>query len=173
MTHSTLTPLAIDQIRRDFDASFRTAVQSVPHAPKDYLVIGMCNVRYAVALNDVASLQADVRVTPLPSRDPRFLGLCGVRSEVLAVYDLGACLGHETSRSWRWVARVSGTSLAFAFAELHCQTRLARAREGSVAKPSLELADGKTVPQLNLAELARAVLEQNRLDVEVQPKEPR
>lgn len=172
MTHSTLTPLAIEQIRREFDASFRTAVQSVPHAPQDYLVIGMCNVRYAVALNDVASLQADVRVTPLPSRDPRFVGLCGVRSELLAVYDLGACLGYEASPSSRWVARVAGSALAFAFAELHSQTRVARARQASVATPSLELPDGMTVPLLSLAELARAVVKQNRLEV-AQPKEPR
>lgn len=171
MTHTPLTPLAIEQLRRDFDASFRSATHAEANAAAGYLLIGIRGVRYALALKDIASLHGDVRLTPVPSRDPGFLGLCGVRSELLAVYDLGACLGHEPLPSARWIARVAGTTLAFAFAELERQTRVAQAADTSVNRPSLELADSAAVPLLNLTELARTVVKTNRLDTVVQPKE--
>ncbi len=156
MKTNVLNEEVVLRLRRDFDASFRSAPKPPDETLASYLVAHVAGARYAIALRQVSALLGQPRITRLPSLQPSLLGVCGSRSELLAVYDLGQCLGQTPASSHRWLVRVAGTTLAFAFEHLE---RHARGRESSHASatPVLTLDEFGSVPLLDLQQLARKV----------------
>lgn len=111
------------QLRAEFDHAF-----AQPHPPElppqqDLLVIRVAEHEYAVDLEQVASLQADRKIVPLPSPHAKLLGLVGMRGSVLPVYDLRQLLGYPRGlTSPRWVLSVRAPApfaLAFELLEAH------------------------------------------------------
>lgn len=162
------TQEALVTLRQEFDAAFRTLPQRADRALADYLVLQVSGVRYAAALRQVAALQSQARITRLPGAHPALLGVCGARSELLAVYDLNVCLGHAPSEHHPWLARVTGTTLAFAFENLE---RHARAQTDAEASRVVTLDDVGTLPLLDLHQLARAVAGNRQHSTDSNPKE--
>lgn len=162
-THDTLLAL-----RQDFDAAFQVLPQRRDHALASYLVLQVAGIRYAAALREIAALQSQARITRLPGAHPSLLGVCGARSELLAVYDLNVCLGHARSQHHPWLARVAGTTLAFAFENLE---RHARALTHSEASRVVTLEEVGTLPLLDLHQLARKVVGVRPSPADSNPKE--
>lgn len=159
MTASLLSAEAIAALRYEFDSSFRDLPRVQSGADTDYLLVQTGNRRYAVALREVAMIQARCRITRVPGSLPGLLGVSSVRGELLAVYDLGVRIGHAESKECHWVLRVAGSHVAFAFEQLVRHVRIAR-EQGAAAAPSITLEDGECVPVISVSELAKAIVPQ-------------
>jgi chemotaxis signal transduction protein len=104
------------EIRHAFDSTF-----AQPPAPPGAELVGLLAVRasdvgYAVRLSAVAGLFTDRPVTYLPGAPPGLLGVAGFRGAVVAVYHLGALLGHPATGTPRWLVLDAGSpAVALAF----------------------------------------------------------
>jgi chemotaxis signal transduction protein len=119
VNHTAFTREALEALRQEFDSAFQTLPQQASSTLVNYLLLQVSGIRYAAELRQVAALQSQSRITRLPSNHPALLGVCGARSELLAVYDLAVCLGHAPSEHPAWLVRVAGTTLAFALTWAH------------------------------------------------------
>jgi chemotaxis signal transduction protein len=102
------------EMRAAFDHSFAEAPRTEAVTEQDFLAIRIGPDPYAIRLADITGLFADRRITRLPSADPAFLGIAGVRGAVVPVYELGAFLGYPAGEAWRWLLLIGGASLALA-----------------------------------------------------------
>ncbi len=59
---------------------------------------------YALTLADIASLHTDRAVVPVPGTLPEWLGISGIRGEVVPVYSLAMLLGYARDATARWLA---------------------------------------------------------------------
>jgi hypothetical protein len=171
MKHLAFTQEALAALRREFDEAFQTLPQQEDDTLANYLLLQVSGIRYAVALRQVAALQSQSRITRLPSTHPALLGVCGARSELLAVYDLGICLGHAPSERHPWLARVAGTTLAFAFEHLERHARARAASRDSGRSHVVTLDDVGTLPLLDLHQLARKVAGASQRPPNLHPEE--
>jgi chemotaxis signal transduction protein len=113
------------QLRHAFDLSFAEAPASGLAAVEDLLNIRLGATRYALRINEIAGLFADVKITPLPTTVPELLGISGLRGFILPVYDLRALLGHVVDTTPRWLAIAAATSVGLAFDAFEGQVRVA------------------------------------------------
>jgi purine-binding chemotaxis protein CheW len=105
-------------LRLEFDRTF-AAPAAAPPATVDLLAVQVAGEGYALRLAGIAGLFADRRIVPLPGAAAELLGLAGLRGGLVAIYDLGAILGHTRSESPRWVALARGEkTVGLAFDEL-------------------------------------------------------
>lgn len=122
----TLTDVA--EMRRAFDDSFAhpPAVSAVEQ--EDFLGIRVAGTSYALRLLETTSLGARLRILPLPSSYPEFLGLAGLQGELLPIYSLAGLLGHGPEpEEARWVAFCGRTErLGLAFGGLDGYLRVPR-----------------------------------------------
>jgi hypothetical protein len=156
--HVAFTKEALVALRQEFDTAFQSLPQQADSGLANYLLLQVAGIRYAVALRQVAALQSQSRITRLPSMHPALLGVCGARSELLAVYDLGVCLGHARCEHHPWLVRVAGTTLAFAFEHLERHARAPAASHDTATARVVTLDDVGTLPLLDLHHLARGVV---------------
>lgn len=159
MTASLLSAEAIAALRYEFDSSFRDLPRMQSGVGTDYLLVQTGNRRYAVALREVAMIQARCRVTRVPGSLPGLLGVSSVRGELLAVYDLGVRIGHGSSKECHWVLRVTGSHVAFAFEQLVRHVRLSH-EQREVTAPSITLDDAECVPVISVRKLSAAIVPQ-------------
>ncbi|MGH8471139.1 MAG: chemotaxis protein CheW [Gammaproteobacteria bacterium] len=92
---------------------------------ENLLAIRVGDDPYAVRLAEIASLHADRKVVPLPSRTPELLGLAGFRGAMAPVYDLRTLLGYARRSAPRWLLLVRTpdlVGLAFDLFEAHMRT---------------------------------------------------
>ncbi len=140
-------------MRAAFDAAFAEESREVAGDHEDFLTVRARGERLAIRLREVASLHADLRVTPLPSEDPRVVGVAAIRSRVVAVFDLGALLGAAAAGAaparLRWAALVRDRDSAVAFETLEGHVRQPA---GSAADEIVEL-EGARIPVLALSRL--------------------
>lgn len=155
MTTSAVTPETVEKLRLEFDRSFRDLPRITDIAPVAYLVLRTKTLRHAVALREVASIHTDVAVTRLPSVAPGLLGICSIRGELVAVFDLATCLNQPRPDSTRWLLRIAGTATAFAVEELERHVRLDQ--EPEHASHSIDVGGGTPIPTLSLTTLANRV----------------
>lgn len=81
------------RLRQQFDQAFaRERAPEVEHG-EDVLVVRLGRDSYALRMSEVASVHLGVRVVSVPSDIPSLLGVAVFRSNLVAVYDLGALLG--------------------------------------------------------------------------------
>lgn len=172
MTHVAFSQEALAALRQEFDASFQQLPQQSDKTLANYLLLQVSGVRHAVALRQVASLQSQCHITRLPSSHPALLGVCGARSELLAVYDLGVCLGYPPSPTHPWLARVAGTCVAFAFAHLERHARARDSASDSSTSRVVTLDDVGSLPLLDLHDLVRNVLGSGQRVPKSNAKEP-
>lgn len=156
-------------LRSAFDQSFARSRQPPETDGTDFLLIRVAGEPYAVRLTEVAALEADRAITPVPSEAPALLGVAGLRGALVAVFDLAQLLGHSsagsagqrvqsTAASSRWLVLVQRSLVAMAFAEFEGQRRLspdalATAVEAGQQHEMVRVA-GLTRPIVQLAALA-------------------
>jgi purine-binding chemotaxis protein CheW len=99
----------LGRLRREFDTSFAETPQAHTEAPVDLLAVRVAGIGYAVALSAAVGLHADSPVTALPGPVAALRGVASFRGTIVAVYDLGALLGHPPSTSPRWLLLDTGT----------------------------------------------------------------
>jgi len=130
MTPETLSGRAED-LRLAFDRSFAVPHRTAVAGSVELLAIRAGGTAYAIRLAAVSGLFTDRTVTPLPGPVPELLGVAALRGAVVAVYDLGALLGHAGSAAARWLVLDTGTpAVGLAFDELDGHLR---APAGSIA----------------------------------------
>jgi chemotaxis signal transduction protein len=103
------------EMRTAFDRSFAEAPHTEQVTLQDFLTIRVGSDPYAIRLADITGLFADRRITRLPSADPAFLGIAGLRGAVVPVYELGTFLGYAPAEAWHWLLLIGGATLALAF----------------------------------------------------------
>jgi chemotaxis signal transduction protein len=103
------------EMRAAFDRSFAEPARTEQEPLQDFLAIRVGSDPYAIRLADITGLFTDRPITRLPSADPAFIGIAGVRGAVVPVYDLGAFLGYPQEEAPRWLLLVGANALALAF----------------------------------------------------------
>jgi purine-binding chemotaxis protein CheW len=108
-----------EELRLAFDRSFAAPQDTEVAESVELLAIRAGGMRYAMRLAAVSGLFADRVVTPLPGPLPELLGVAAFRGAPVAVYDLGALLGHPAEANVRWLVLDTGTpAVGLAFEEL-------------------------------------------------------
>ena len=131
MTRAGVLSERAAELRLAFDRSFATPQGTEVAEPVELLAIRAGGTRYALRLAAVSGLFADRVVTALPGPVPELLGVAAFRGAPVAVYDLGALLGHPASANARWLVLDTGTpAVGLAFGELDGHLR---APAGSIA----------------------------------------
>lgn len=101
-----------DALRREFDRSFARPADIAREEVEAFLAIRIARAPYALRASEIRSLHTDVRWTPAPGRRPGFLGLAGIRGEVVPVFSLAALLGSAPSDAQpRWLVLCGAASL--------------------------------------------------------------
>jgi hypothetical protein len=104
------------ELRAAFDASFAAAPSAPPPQHRDVLRVRAGGVAHDLALAQVASLHASVRIVPVPSPVRELLGVVAVHGAVVPIYDLAAVLRCGAGPGGpRWIAIARGGEVGFAF----------------------------------------------------------
>lgn len=144
-----------NQMRLGFDQTFAVPLAAKSGARIDLLAVTVGGDPFAIRLAEISGLFADRPLTPAPSGSPAFLGVVGVRSAIIAVFDLAALLGYPRAASARWF--VVSEQLGFAFERLESHLRVpasAIARDGS---SEVVTTGGLSRPIMNLASVIATV----------------
>ena len=95
------------RLREEFDRSFAEAPGQNGADYEDFLGISLGQDRFALCLTDVCGLVTGKKVIPLPGPLAEFIGIVGLRGQIMPVYDLARLLGHlEGIRSLKWLILV-------------------------------------------------------------------
>jgi chemotaxis signal transduction protein len=97
-----------EQLRDAFRNGFSRAHETQRIAYEDLLAFRIAGDPYAVRLTEVAALQADRKVVPLPSAVPELLGIAALRGAIAPVYALGPWLGYPSAPLPRWLMLTAG-----------------------------------------------------------------
>jgi purine-binding chemotaxis protein CheW len=117
----------VDQLRAQFDRGF-AAPPSEPEPPQTVLLrVRIGGAPHAIALAEIASLHADLAITPLPGPVPALLGVASIRGVSALIYDLRVALRLDAVAHPRWTVLVRGTTAGFAFDGFEGYARVARA----------------------------------------------
>ena len=94
------------QLREEFDNAFSLPIQKDTLQSRHLLAIRIGGDPYALNPEEIAGLQVDRAIVPVPGVLPEWLGLAGIRGELVPVYSLAMLLGYEQSATTkpRWVA---------------------------------------------------------------------
>jgi chemotaxis signal transduction protein len=95
-------------LRRSFDRSFAEAQAAPSVAHADLLTIQVGGDLHLLRLSEISSLHADHAVVPVPSDDPRFLGIGGFRNVLAPIFDLRLVLGYRPGPRPRWLVLAHG-----------------------------------------------------------------
>jgi chemotaxis signal transduction protein len=163
---------------RAFDRSFAKARGEEAEALQNLLAIRIGGDPYAVRLLEIASLHADRKVVPVPTRTPDLLGLVGLRGVMAPVYDLRTLLGYAGGPAARWLLFVRTPDLvgfAFDLFEAHLRAEaqeISSSNDGDATsqyvRGVVRTAEGVR-PLVQIASLKEAIT--RRADSDKPPKE--
>lgn len=85
------------ELRRAFDQTFAEPARAVEEDPLHLLAIQVGGDAYALRLDEIAGLFVGRTVVSLPSPRREFLGLAGLRGDIVPVYSLGGLLGYPAA----------------------------------------------------------------------------
>lgn len=98
-----------ERLRAEFDQAYAEAPAPRLEHGDDLLAVGLGGEPYALRVADIARLAAGSAVSALPGATRGFLGLVGLRGELLPAWDLGALLGYAPLKGQpRWLASSAG-----------------------------------------------------------------
>jgi len=97
--------------RREFDESFARPYET-PEPRTGLLAVEIAGTRYAVLLDDIQSVAPAGIITAVPSSRPELVGVASQRGRILAVFDLGALLGHPRGAPPAWLVIARGQPIA-------------------------------------------------------------
>lgn len=120
------TRLSLDAVRmrQQFDASFAVAPQPSTRNEQHLVVVTVGEGSVAVKLDEISSLHTQRTIVPVPSADPTFLGLIGLRNTPVPVFDLRTLLGRQCTavlRGFAVLRSAEPVALAFDAFETHLQ----------------------------------------------------
>lgn len=123
MTDDPRSPASVAaSLRRAFDRSFAEPEPVTRDVPERFLAITIADAAYAVRLREVAALAAVRGIAVLPGARPEQLGVAAHRGTLVAVFDLGALLGHAPCADPRWLLLCgTGEAIGLAIARLDGQ----------------------------------------------------
>jgi chemotaxis signal transduction protein len=147
----------LSALRLGFDTGFSLPELEQMDDLLDVLMIRVGRDAYALRLAQLAALEADRMITPVPSEHGELLGVAGMRGGVVAVFDLAAVLGAPRPEATRWLVLAKAAPLAFAFSGFERQLSL---RPDELARSAaahggaeVVVRDGLNVPLLDLPAL--------------------
>lgn len=151
------------ELRQSFDRAFSEPfAEGAADTAIELLAIRVGRDPFALRMSEIAALEADRTITPVPSDHPELLGIAGVRGSVVAVFDLGALLGAPRPEGLRWLVLAKAAPLAFAFSafdgQLSVQPEAFAVAEASRAGRVREVArgGGLSLPVIELPVLIAA-----------------
>ncbi len=106
------------QLREEFDHAFSLPIRKETLQGRHLLAIRIGGDPYALNPEEIAGLQVDRAIVPVPGVLPEWLGLAGIRGELVPVYSLAMLLGYEQS------ATTKSRGLAFDAFERHLNLTL-------------------------------------------------
>jgi len=142
-------------LRAQFDRAFADPPRPTAPATDDYLLIRIDGEPHAIALNEIASLHADLHVVLVPTHTPELVGVAAVRAALVPVYDLRLALGASATTVVRWVVLVRAATVGFAFDGFDGHARAERREEQTAAK--LVAFGGRAHPLVSLREVLGAI----------------
>lgn len=94
-----------EALRTEFDGAFALPASPPGERLDHLLAVRIGGDPYAVAVAEITGLHVDRLIVPVPSRVSAFLGLAGIRGEIVPVYGLDVMLGYRNpARTARWLA---------------------------------------------------------------------
>jgi chemotaxis signal transduction protein len=122
------------ELRGAFDGEFAAAPRAPQHGLRDVLCIRVGGEPYAIRLDDIASLHAELRIVALPTRAPELLGAAAIRATVVPIYDLAIVLGAAGAVAQRWAVVHRGGRAGFAFEGYDGHARVAETTISAAAQ---------------------------------------
>lgn len=141
------------ELASEFDGAFALA-HAAPAALADLVTIGIAEDRFALRLAEVAGVFVDRPITKVPSRRADLLGLAAFRGTVVPVFDLATRVGYTRAHAPRWLVLAAAAPVAFAFERFDGHVRVLAAAIADVVT-----LDGHSIPTLDIASIARAIVE--------------
>jgi chemotaxis signal transduction protein len=93
------------QLRAAFDDGFALPVQPAVQDPVRFALIRAGGCRYAIRVLELAGVQANLPIVPLPAGRPGLLGLSGLQGRLVPIFDLAVLLGADSAGAPpRWIA---------------------------------------------------------------------
>jgi chemotaxis signal transduction protein len=102
-----------DDLRSRFDHEFALPIAAKATDELDLLAIRIDGDPHAIRLAEITGVFTDQPIAPAPSTAPSFIGLTGVRTSIVPVFDLAVLLGYPRATRPRWL--VVAEQLGFAF----------------------------------------------------------
>lgn len=119
------------QLRTEFDHAFSLPAQTEAAGGRHLLAIRIGGNPYALDPGEIAGLQVDRAIVPVPGLLPEWLGLAGIRGGLVPVYSLAALLGYPqpAAATQRWLALCgAGQLFGLAFDEFERHLNLAQSQ---------------------------------------------
>jgi chemotaxis signal transduction protein len=99
-------------LRRAFDDAFARPVAPPAEAGIEHLIVVAGTQTCAIRVGELAGLDVNRRITPVPRENHGLLGLSAVRGTLVPVFDLGVVLSTASpGTSHRWIALYRDTEL--------------------------------------------------------------
>ncbi|HWA19630.1 MAG TPA: chemotaxis protein CheW [Devosia sp.] len=150
-------------MRHAFDQSFAEPVRTAATDTADFVALRLGDETYAVAMEEIGGLHADVAVTPCPSPFPEFIGLAAFRGALTPVYDLASICGYPPATA-RWLLLAKGGAVAFAFAAFDSHFRIERSaiavREQTASArytTAVAARNGQALPIISLSSIVSGI----------------
>lgn len=159
-------------LREAFDGSFALPATEQSEETRDFLSIRIAGDPYALSVSEMAGIVARRAIVPVPAAAPGFLGLAGIRGQIVPVFGLSALLGYGTDDLPTWIVLCAAQApIALGFSEFEGHLRLPKsALHAGEALHSLKPA-GQYVDQVAMTDAgARPVLEIRRLLVGIRSR---
>jgi chemotaxis signal transduction protein len=114
------------ELRSAFDDTFARPLAQPPRDWVEFVLVVAGGHRYAIRISELAGLEVDRTIVPLPLEAPGLLGLAAVHGGLVPVFELAAILGGDRAKTpARWLALHRDTALiALAFDELEESRRV-------------------------------------------------
>jgi chemotaxis signal transduction protein len=116
-------------LARAFDQSFAASQQTTTEDTEDLLGANVEGGAYLLRLREVKGLVSRPAIVPVPTPVAEFLGVMGLRGNVVPVYGLGGLLGHPLRAErvvWVCLVDTGSTSVGLGVEEFTGHLRLLR-----------------------------------------------
>ena len=118
-SHGTKAFADVHALRASFDQHFAAPQQIATTGLEKFVIISIGANRFAIRVSEIARIEVNRKVVPLPRSAPALLGLAGIRGKLVPVYSLAVLLGEAPGRTTRWLALSSSEEpLGLAFDNL-------------------------------------------------------
>jgi purine-binding chemotaxis protein CheW len=114
------------ELRRAFDETFALPPPQRPQAQIEFVLVVAGGERYAIRMSELAGLEVNRKIVPLPGGPRGLLGLSAVQGQLIPVFELAALLGAGArGGAPRWLAlHRSQELIGLAFDEFQGSRRL-------------------------------------------------